>query len=152
MGQVFTDKDALAQAAAQAMWDADPATQKLGMVLEEVRSGYARMSMVIREEMSNGHGTCHGGYIFTFADSTFAFACNSHNINTVAQQCSITYLAPGKLGERLNAEAVERSLAGRSGVYDVTIRNEAGQIIAEFRGNSRNIKGELVPGARLADD
>ncbi|MCT4656247.1 MAG: hydroxyphenylacetyl-CoA thioesterase PaaI [Cohaesibacter sp.] len=151
MGQVFANKDELAKAAAQAMWDADPATQKLGMTLDEVREGYSRMSMVIREEMSNGHGTCHGGYIFTFADSCFAFACNSHNINTVAQQCSITYVAPGRLGETLTAECVERTLVGRSGVYDVTVRNQQGQIIAEFRGNSRNIKGELVPGARVEE-
>lgn len=152
MGEIFKSADALAQAAAQAMWDEDPATQKLGMQIVEVRSGYARLTMRVREDMSNGHKTCHGGFIFSLADSAFAFACNSHNQRTVAQHCSITYIAPGHLGEVLEAEAREISKTGRSGIYDIAVRNPDGVIIAQFRGHSRTIKGELVPGAVLQHD
>ena len=97
--------------------------------------------------MVNGHGLCHGGYIFTLADSAFAFACNSHNQRHVAQHCQITYLAPGRLGMRLIAEARERHRGERSGIYDVTVKTEAGETIAEFRGHSRSIPGTLVPEA-----
>ena len=97
------------------------------------------------ESMLNSQGTCHGGLIFTLADSAFAFACNAYNKVTVAQHCSVTFLAPAKLGDRLTARAEERSLNGRSGIYDIRVDNQDGKAIAEFRGHSRTIKGHLVP-------
>ena len=98
--------------------------------------------MQVRAEMLNGHGICHGGFIFTLADSAFAFACNSYNRVTVAQQNQITYLLPGQPGDLLTAEACETSLQGRSGIYDVTVSNAAGQTVALFRGLSRTIRGQ----------
>lgn len=121
------------------MWGEDPATRSLGMVLEHVAPGEARISMEVRPEMANGHGMCHGGFIYTLADSTFAFACNTYNERVVAQQCAITYIRPGQVGTRLVAEARERSRWGRSGIYDVTVRDGAGELIAEFRGHSRSL-------------
>ena len=134
----------LAQAAAAAMYARDPATQAMGIALTEIRPGYARMTMTIRADMLNGHDTCHGGYIFALADSTFAFACNSHNQNTVASGCTIDYLAPGLLGDVLTAEGIEQSLAGRTGVYDILVTNQDGRRVALFRGRSYRIKGEVV--------
>jgi acyl-CoA thioesterase len=101
--------------------------------------------MIVRPEMSNGHGTCHGGYTFLLADSAFAFACNGYNQRTVGQHAAITYLAPGRLGDRLTATAREVSRQGRSGVYDVRVTNQDGVQIAEFRGHSRTVKGSLLP-------
>jgi acyl-CoA thioesterase len=94
--------------------------------------------------MMNGHGICHGGFIFTLADSTFAFACNSYDQRTVAQHCAVTFLRPGLRGQRLTAHAVERSRTGRSGIYDITVRDDQGEVIAEFRGHSRTISGSLT--------
>lgn len=142
--------DALAKACAEAMWAEDGASRGLGMAIEEVGVGQARLAMTIKETMVNGHGIAHGGYIFLLADSAFAFACNSRNKRTVAQHCTISFLRPAKLGDRLTAIALERTLAGRSGIYDITVRRQSGEIIAEFRGNSRAIDGELVPGATAA--
>ena len=139
----------LAQAAADAMYARDPATQAMGIALTEIRPGYARMTMTIRADMLNGHDTCHGGYIFALADSTFAFACNSHNQNTVASGCTIDYLAPGLLGDVLTAEGVEQSLAGRTGVYDILVTNQHGRRVALFRGRSYRIKGEVVTQEQL---
>ena len=136
------DKDEIARRSAEAMWTEDNATQALGIERVSVGPGRAVMTMTIRESMTNGHGMCHGGYIFLLADS--AFACNSHGPRNVAQHCQVTYLAPGKLGTRLTAEAVERQRGERSGITDVTVRDEAGNIIAEFRGHSRTIPGSLV--------
>ncbi len=130
-----------AERAAQMMWDDDPASQGLGMSLDMIGPGQAVMSMTVRPDMSNGHGICHGGFIFTLADSAFAFACNSYNHRVVAQHNSITYLAPGKLGERLVATASEASRTGRSGIYDVTVTGEDGRRVALFRGHSRQISG-----------
>ena len=138
------DRQALAEAAAAVMWSRDRATQGLGMVLAEVRPGYARMTMPVRADMLNGHETCHGGFIFALADSAFAFACNSHNFNTVGAGCTIDYLAPGRLGDVLVAEGIEQSLAGKSGIYDVKVSNQDGRLIALFRGKSIRIAGELV--------
>jgi acyl-CoA thioesterase len=134
----------LADACAKAMWADDKASQALDMRIEHIAPGQATISMEITEAMSNGHGNCHGGYIFTLADSAFAFACNSYNQLTVAQGCSITYIAPGTIGDRLTAEAREISRKGRSGIYDIRITNQRGEHIAEFRGNSRTIKGTLL--------
>ncbi|MBV8688460.1 MAG: hydroxyphenylacetyl-CoA thioesterase PaaI [Alphaproteobacteria bacterium] len=112
--------------------------------LEEAREGYARVAMRIRADMLNGHGTAHGGMIFALADSAFAYACNSRNLRTVAAQASIVFLAPAREGDVLVAEARERSLAGRSGVYDVSVRTEDGRAIAEFTGFSRSVGGEVA--------
>jgi acyl-CoA thioesterase len=137
---------ALAQASAEAMWASDNASRSLGMELLEVGPGYARMAMTLTDAMANGHGLAHGGYIFTLADSAFAFACNTYGERVVAAQCSITFLRPGKTGHRLIATAREVARSGRSGIYDVTVRDGA-TTIAEFRGHSRIIGGALVKDA-----
>lgn len=137
----------LAEACAKAMWDDDQASAGLGMAITSVAPGRAEVAMTIREDMVNGHGTCHGGFIFSLADSAFAFACNSYNQRAVAQHCSITFLAPGKLGDRLVAKASEATRAGRSGIYDIDVFNQDGAKIAIFRGHSRTVKGEFFPGA-----
>jgi acyl-CoA thioesterase len=144
---MMRDAVGIAEASAQAMWAEDKASRALGMKIEKVGPGYALLSMSVGVDMVNGHGSCHGGYIFTLADSAFAFACNSHNQRHVAQQCQISYLAPGRLGMRLTAEARERHRGERSGIYDVTVRSETDEVIAEFRGHSRSIPGVLVPEA-----
>jgi acyl-CoA thioesterase len=131
-----------AEKSAAAMWATDKASQNLGMRIDHIAPGTAHLSMTVADNMLNGHGICHGGYIFTLADSAFAFACNSYNQLVVAQQNQITYLAPGKPGERLLAKAIEQSKTGRSGVYDVTVTGEDGRVIALFRGLSRSIKGQ----------
>ena len=138
----------LAQACAQAMWSEDQASQGLGMTVVRVAPGEAVLSMTIRPDMTNGHGICHGGFIFTLADSAFAFACNTYNQRTVAQHCAVTFLQPGRRGDTLTAHAVERNRSGRSGIYDVTVRNGQGEAVAEFRGHSRTISGTLLaPGS-----
>lgn len=137
---------ALAEACAEAMWADDGASRDLGMHLEGIGPGEAVLSMTIAEHMTNGHGTAHGGFIFTLADSAFAFACNSRNQRTVAQHCSITFIASPSAGDRLTATALERSLTGRSGIYDISVTDQAGRVVAEFRGHSRTIKGTLLPG------
>ncbi len=135
----------LARRCAEVMWREDRASQALGMSLDAVGPGTATLSMTVTESMINGHEICHGGLIFTLADSAFAFACNAYNKVTVAQHCSVTFLAPAKLGDRLTALAQERSLHGRGGIYDIRVDNQDGKAIAEFRGHSRTIKGHLVP-------
>jgi acyl-CoA thioesterase len=141
------DEAALAKAAAQIMWRDDNASKWLGMRIDEVRPGYARLSMTVTPNMVNGHNLCHGGLIFTLADSTFAFACNSHNQRAVAAGASIEFLAPAFLGDELTAEGVEQSLKGRTGVYDMKVTNQKNELIALFRGKSATIKGVLVEGA-----
>jgi acyl-CoA thioesterase len=138
------DPQALAEACAEAMWAEDRASRALGMRIERVAPGEAVLSMEIREDMTNGHGICHGGFIFLLADSAFAFACNSYGQRTVAQHCAVTFLRPGKQGQRLTAHAVERSRTGRSGIYDITVKDEHGEAVAEFRGHSRTIAGSLT--------
>ena len=135
----------IADACAEILWAEDAATQSLGMTLEAVGPGTATLSMSVVNSMTNGHQTCHGGMIFTLADSAFAFACNSYNQRTVAQHCSITYLAPGRLGDVLTARATEVWRQGRSGLYDVKITNQDGITVAEFRGHARTIKGAILP-------
>jgi len=138
------DKLALARATAEAMTREDRCSAWLGMRLEEVRPGYARVSMAVIETMVNGHDLCHGGMIFTLADTTFAYACNSHNQRAVAAGCAIEFLAPAHLGDELTAEGVEAAHIGRSGVYDMKVTNQHGQLIALFRGKAATIKGKLV--------
>ncbi len=137
--------DELAQACADAMWANDKASKHLGMKLEKIATGAADVSMQVSDIMLNGHNTCHGGYIFTLADSAFAFACNSYNQLTVAQQCTINFTNPAYENDILTARAVERMRQGRSGIYDVTVTNQNNDIIAEFRGASRTIKGSHLP-------
>jgi acyl-CoA thioesterase len=136
-------RDDLARACADAMWKEDDASKGLGMEILEIRAGEAVLSMEIMPHMVNGHGIAHGGFIFTLADSAFAFACNSHNERAVAAQCNISFIRPGKLGDRLVATAREISRSGRSGIYDVrvTVYQTA---IAELRGHSRTVGGAWV--------
>ncbi len=136
--------EALARACADAMWAQDLASQQLGMHIAEVGAGYATLTMTVRADMVNGHGMCHGGYIFTLADSAFAFACNSENFNTVAAGARIEFLAPAKCGEQLTARAVQCVQGRRTGVYDIEVTNEEGRTLALFRGNSHRIGGSLV--------
>ena len=143
------DAATLARACADAMWKNDAASQSLGMNLVSVAPGQAVITMTVTERMVNGHKICHGGYIFTLADSAFAFACNTYNQRTVAQHCAVTFLSSAKLGDKLVARAVERQRSGRSGIYDVTVTREEGNVIAEFRGHSRTIEGELVSGKKV---
>jgi acyl-CoA thioesterase len=138
------DAQALAELAGKTMYERDPASQALGMLLDAIRPGYARMRMRVREDMLNGHGTCHGGYIFMLADSAFAFACNSHNLNTVGAGCSIDYLAPGRPGDVLMAEASEQALSGKTGVYDVVVSDQDGRKLALFRGKSHRVAGHVA--------
>jgi len=139
-----TDPQALAEAAAQTMWSRDNATHALGMELVSVTPGSATLRMRVRPDMVNGHHICHGGLIFTLADSAFAYACNSYNQSTVASACHIDFLAPGREGDVLEAVAIERSAAGRTGVYDVTVSVVGGKTVALFRGKSYRIKGEVT--------
>ena len=129
----------------RAMWSRDRASRELGMALEEVRPGYARVRMRVRADMLNGHGTCHGGLLFALADSAFAFACNSHGLVTVAAGCTIEFLSPAGEGDELVAVAEERSRQGRHGVYDVDVRRADGVVVATFRGRSTS-RREEVPG------
>jgi acyl-CoA thioesterase len=141
---MHSDPQALAELAGKTMYERDPASQALGMLLAEIRPGYARMTMPVRRDMLNGHQTCHGGYIFMLADSAFAFACNSHNHNTVGAGCTIDYLAPGREGDLLTAEATEQALAGKTGVYDIRVVNQEGRTIALFRGKSHRVAGMVA--------
>lgn len=135
----------LAEACAEAMWAEDTTSQRLGMRIERIAPGEATLSMAVGEEMLNGHGNAHGGYIFSLADSAFAFACNTYNQRTVGHQAAITYMAPGRRGDRLTAVAREVHRAGRNGIYDVHVTNDRGEAVAEFRGHSRTVKGTHLP-------
>jgi acyl-CoA thioesterase len=136
--------DDLARACADAMWKEDDASKSLGMSIVEIAPGRATLTMTVRPEMVNGQRIAHGGFIFTLADSTFAFACNSHNERAVAAQCSVTFIRSGKLGDVLVATAREISRSGRSGIYDVRVTS-GDEVIAEFRGHSRTIGGAWLP-------
>jgi len=139
------DEQQIAEQVATEMFARDSASQSLGMQVKEVRPGYARLTLIVRPDMLNGHAICHGGVIFSLADSAFAIACNSHNQNTVASGCSIDFLVPARAGDELSAEAVERALLGRIGIYDVTVTNSANRTIALFRGRSYRVTGEVIP-------
>ncbi|WP_374324359.1 hydroxyphenylacetyl-CoA thioesterase PaaI [Azonexus sp.] len=145
------EAQALAEATAAAMYARDAAAQTLAIRIVRVQPGAALLTMTVRPDMVNGHHICHGGMIFTLADTAFAYACNSYNKNTVASACHIDFLAPAREGETLEAEAVERSAAGRTGVYDITVRNNHGTTIALFRGKSYRIAGEVIAGLQQAD-
>ena len=140
------ESQALAEATAKAMWSRDHAANALGISILSVKPGYAKLAMPVRKDMVNGHHICHGGMIFSLADTAFAYSCNSYNQNTVASACHIDFLAPAKEGDILEAEAIEQSLSGRTGVYDVTVRTRDGRTIALFRGKSYRISGEVIAG------
>ena len=145
------EAQALADATAEAMFSRDRAAQALGIKIVRVQPGASLLTMTVRSDMVNGHHICHGGMIFSLADTAFAYACNSYNKNTVASACHIDFLAPAKEGETLEAEAVEQSAAGRTGVYDITVRNNHGKTIARFRGKSYRINGEVIAGLQQAN-
>jgi acyl-CoA thioesterase len=136
----------LAARVGETMFAADRASREfMQMELVSCMPGRAVMRMTVRAEMLNGHEICHGGFIFTLADSTFAFACNSRNKSTVAAGCSIEFLKPGKLGDVLTCEGVEQMLQGRHGIYDMKVTNQHGEVVAMFRGKSAQIPGHVIP-------
>jgi len=151
MTTIPTEPQTLADATAQAMYTRDRTAQALGMRIVNVGPGTALLSMKVRPDMVNGHHICHGGMIFTLADTAFAYACNSYNKNTVASACHIDFLAPAREGDLLEAEAQERSASGRTGVYDIAVRTAGGQVVALFRGKSYRISGEVIAGLQQAD-
>lgn len=132
-----------ARRSAEAMWSGDAASKWMGFALEEVGPGRATMTLTVAPHHCNGHGTCHGGVIFALADSAFAFACNSGNAATVAQHATVSFVAPGRAGDVLRAEARKVTLRGRSGLYDVTVTGPDGARVAEFRGMSFATGGTL---------
>ena len=140
----MSDPQSVAEASARAMYEQDRASQALGMRVLEVRPGYSRLAMKVREDMVNGHQLCHGGLIFTLADSAFAFACNTYDLVTVASAGTIEFLLAARLGDELTATAEERSRSKRTGVYDVTVRNQQGECVALFRGRSHQIGGSIT--------
>ena len=130
----------------ETMWANDIASKDtMGMELLGVEPGRARIRMAVQRLHLNGHGICHGGFIFTLADTTFAFACNSHNKNAVAAGCSIEFLRPTHEGDVLTCEGVEQTLSGRHGIYDMKVTNQNGEVVAVFRGKSAQIAGTVFP-------
>ena len=137
---------ALAQRVGAAMFAADRASREfMRMELLHCAPGRASMRMEVRAEQLNGHAICHGGLIFTLADSTFAFACNSRNQATVAAAGSIEFLQPAQLGDVLTCEGIEQNLQGRHGIYDMTVRNQHGEVVAMLRGKSARLKAAVLP-------
>ena len=144
--QTITQAQALAEQVGKTMYAVDTATKDtMGITLQECAPGRATMRMEVKPLHLNGHQICHGGFIFTLADSTFAFACNSYNKNAVAAGCSIEFLKPGRLGDVLTCEGLEQTLSGRHGIYDMKVTNQDGEVIAMFRGKSAQIPGTVVP-------
>lgn len=144
MSDVETEK--LALAVRESLYARDHASKMLGIQIDEIAPGFARCSMTVRQDMVNGHDTCHGGLIFTLADSAFAFACNACNRTTVALGAQISFIAPAHLGDVLIAMATEQHRTRRTGVYDVKVVTIDGRDIALFRGNSYETRGPVVPG------
>ncbi len=141
-----SDAAELARAVGTSMFAADHATRVfMQMELLGCEPGHARMRMTVRDELLNGHKICHGGFIFTLADSTFAYACNSHNKVTVAAGCSIEFLKPALPGDVLTCTGQEQTLQGRHGIYDMRVENQRGEVVAMFRGKSAQIAGTVVP-------
>ncbi len=136
----------LAEKVSAAITERDAAARFLGIAVDDVGPGHARLSMTVTETMLNGVATCHGGFTFALADTAFAHACNSSNRAAVATSCSITYPSAGKLGDRLSAQCQEVHVKGRTGIYDCTVTNQDGEVVALFRGQSRTIRGHFVEG------
>lgn len=143
-GRGMTEEDALAERAAEAMYERDQAARAMGIEILEVRAGFARVAFTVREDMLNGHAICHGAYIFGLADTAFAYACNSRGDACVALQCSISFAVPGRAGARLTATARERARGGRTGTYDVEIADDAGDVLVFFRGTSYRVAAKVV--------
>jgi len=143
---MMRDAKEIAQQVGETLFAVDIASKDtMGMALISCEPGRAVLRMAVTERHLNGHQICHGGFIFTLADSTFAFACNSHNKNAVAAGCSIEFLKPGKLGDELTCEGIEQTLSGRHGIYDMKVSNQNGEVIAMFRGKSAQIQGTVIP-------
>ena len=140
------DQDAFAKRVAEAMYAADPAARAWGIAIEDVRPGHARATMAVRADMANSHGVCHGGMIFALADTAFAYASNSGNKATLALACSISFAAAVPVGAQLTAVAERAMRGGRTGIYDVTVTDQDGKLVALFRGNSYQVRGESIPG------
>jgi acyl-CoA thioesterase len=140
-----SDEQRLAEAVGREMLAQDEASRALGMVVEEIGPGQARLRMRVRDDMINGHDLCHGGLIFTLADSAFAFACNARNRVTVAAAAEIQFVSPARKGETLVAVARERASSGRTGIYDIEVAEAAsGRLVALFRGRAHRIDGTIV--------
>lgn len=142
--QQTPDAQKLAQDCAESMYSRDLASQNLGMKITQVSPGKATLTMPVTKTMIQGHGACHGGYLFTLADSAFAFACNTYNKATVASGCTIDYMIAAREGDVLTATAVEQSRGNRTGVYDITITNQNGHVVVLFRGKSYQVRGEVI--------
>ena len=140
----MSPQDSLARKCANALLAQDRPAQSLGIIIEESRAGFARLSMTIGDSMIMGHGIAHGGVVFTFADTAFGYACNSRNVRYVALDVSMSFVAPARLGDQLEAVAEERSMRGRTGVYDITIRQASGELVAVFRGTCYRIAGSVL--------
>lgn len=136
----------IAAACGAAMYERDYAAQMLGITLEAIAPGYARMRMAVRQDMVNGHDIGHGGMTFALADTAFAYSCNSRNQVTVASACSIDFISPARLSDVLTAVAQERTLKGRTGIYNINVTNQHGELIAHFRGRSHRLGGPVAPG------
>jgi acyl-CoA thioesterase len=146
-GKTVRDDDTrqrTADRAVDALWRGDAASKALGMRIESRGPGRSTVAMTVRADMVNGHGICHGGLVFALADSAFAFACNSHGDNTVAAGAAIEFLAPARAGDLLRAIASEHWRAGRTGIYEIEVRNQRDELIALFRGRSHQIAGRLT--------
>jgi acyl-CoA thioesterase len=141
----MTDATELARACCDAMYANDNASRMLGIEIVETAPGCARLSMTVLVDFTNGHDICHGGYIFMLADSAFAYACNNRNRNTVASAASVEFIAPAKTGDRLTAVAHERTRGSKIGVYDVEVYNQDDKLLALFRGDSYQIRGQIIP-------
>jgi acyl-CoA thioesterase len=140
----MADPQSIAEAVRTGMYERDRAAQALGITVEAIGPGFARCRMPVRDDMVQGHATCHGGLTFTLADTAFAYACNACNRATVALGAEIAFLAPARAGDVLLATARERARAGRTGVYDVEVSNGDGTVVALFRGTSYETRGEVV--------
>ncbi|MFS8087062.1 MAG: hydroxyphenylacetyl-CoA thioesterase PaaI [Acidobacteriota bacterium] len=140
------DPQQLAEAVGRAMYARDHASQMLGIALDSIAPDRAQMTMHVRRDMCNGHGICHGGLTFALADSTFAYACNSHNANAVALGCTIDFVAAARYGDTLTAVGEMRQQGSRIGLYDITVTNQDGQTVAVFRGKSYRVKGDVLSG------
>lgn len=136
--------DLLGERIARRMHELEGTSRALDLRFESAGEGWACCSMTVREDMLNGHGVCHGGLIFTLADTAFAWACNSRNVKTLAQHAAVSFLSPARLGERLRAEAREEAAEGRTGVYAVNVTGEGGRCIAAFQGLSRSVGGAVI--------
>ena len=144
MPQEDDDADAIGAACALRMLEGDRVSRRLGIALVSAGAGRAVLEMTVGEDMLNGFGTCHGGVLYALADTALSCACNSHNQRSVAHHCSMIYLRPGRLGDRLLARAVERTKAGRVGLYDVSVTDASGAVVGEFLGHARFIGGVVL--------